>query len=102
MHASRQAGAECYWSTIGDSTIYWERWGKQYAVFDSLSGETHLLPEYTALVLQKLDEGACTVNALAEAVCAVTGEACDEHLVKVIIRLLQQLQGVGLVEKSAT
>jgi hypothetical protein len=32
----------------------------------------------------------------------VTGEPCDEHLVKVIIRLLQQLQGVGLVEKSAT
>ena len=102
MHAPRQAGAEPCWSTIADSELYWENWGKQYAVFDSLSGETHLLPELAALVLRKLSGRGCTASELAEAVCAETGEMCDEPFRIIIIRLLQQLQGVGLVEKSAT
>jgi len=101
MHASRQAGAEPYWSTIAESALYWESWGEQYAVFDSLSGETHLLPELTALVLQKLDERSCTTRELVGALCADTGETCDKHLLMAVTRLLQQLQGVGLVEKSA-
>lgn len=101
MHASRQAGAEPYWSTIADSTLYWERWGNQYAVFDSLSGETHLLPELTALVLRKLVERVSTARELAKVLCAETDDTYDERFIMGITRLLQQLQGVGLVEKSA-
>jgi PqqD family protein of HPr-rel-A system len=101
MHASRQAGAEPYWSTLASDALYWESWGEQYALFDNLSGETHLLPELTARVLRKVDERACTARQLAESLCAETDESCVEHFVKDITRLLQQLQVVGLVEKSA-
>ena len=101
MHASRQAGAEPYWSTLAGDALYWESWGEQHALFDNLSGETHLLPELTARVLHKIGERASTARQLAESLCAETNESCEEHFVMDITRLLQQLQVVGLVEKSA-
>ncbi|MDH3980382.1 MAG: HPr-rel-A system PqqD family peptide chaperone [Gammaproteobacteria bacterium] len=100
MQASSQAEAESCWSTIANDVLYWESWDEQHAVFDSLSGETHLLPELTAHVLRKLGEYACTARQLAEALCAETDESCEEHFVLDITRLLQQLQAVGLVEES--
>ncbi len=101
MQASRQAEAEPCWSTIANGALYWESWDEQHAVFDSLSGETHLLPELTAQVLRKLGGHACTARQLAEALYAETDESCEEHFVLDITRLLQQLQAVGLVEESA-
>ena len=102
MQASGQAEAEPYWSTLANDVLYWESWDEQHAIFDSLSGETHLLPELTARVLRKVGERACTARQLAEALCAETDESCDEHFVMDITRLLQQLQIVGLVEKSVS
>jgi PqqD family protein of HPr-rel-A system len=96
-----QTGAEPYWSMHADDTLCWESWGNQHAIFDKLSGETHLLPELTARVLRKISERACTARQLAEALCEETNDSCEEHFVMDITRLLQQLQVVGLVEKSA-
>jgi PqqD family protein of HPr-rel-A system len=101
MQASRQAEAESCWSTIANDVLYWESWDEQHAVFDSLSGETHLLPELTAHVLRTLGGHACTARQLAETLCAETDESCEEQFVLDITRLLQQLRAVGLVEESA-
>lgn len=101
MKAPMQAVAEPRWTTLASDALYWENWDEQHAVFDSLSGETHLLPDLTADVLRKLSERACSARQLAEAICAQMDESCEESFVMEITRLLQQLQAVGLVEKSA-
>ncbi len=101
MQASRQGEAEPCWSTLADDALYWESWGELHAVFDRLSGETHLLPDLTARVLRKLGERtSITARQLSEALCEETDESCDDQLVMDITRLLQQLQALGLVEKS--
>lgn len=100
MQASGTAEAEPSWSMPADCVLYWESWGEQHAVFDNLSGETHLLPDLTARVLRKLGEHTFTASQLAQALCGEADESCDQHLVMDITRLLQQLQVVGLVEKS--
>lgn len=102
MQASGQSEAEPCWSTLAKDVLYWENWGEQYAVYDSLSGDTHLLPELTAYVIRKLVECSYTARQLAEALCVETDESCDEHFVMEITRLLHQLQTIGLVEKSAS
>jgi len=101
MQTSRQAGAEPCWSMCNDHELHWESWGEQHAIFDSLSGETHLLPDLTAHVLRNLDNRVCTARQLAEALCAEMDEPCDEQFIKNITRTLQQLQAVELVEQSA-
>lgn len=99
MNSSRQAGAETYWARLAEGALAWESWGEQHAVFDSLSGDTHLLPELTAQVLRKLADRVCSASEIAETVCAETDDLCDEQFVMSITRVLQQLQVVGLVEK---
>ncbi|MGD8631293.1 MAG: HPr-rel-A system PqqD family peptide chaperone [Gammaproteobacteria bacterium] len=101
MQASGQNAAELCWSTLANGTLFWESWGEQHAVFDSLSGETHLLPDSTARLLRKLDGHSCSARQLAEMICTEAGVSCDEAFVMDITRLLQQLQSAGLVEKSA-
>ena len=99
MNFSTQAVAETCWTRLAGGELVWESWGEQHAVFDSLSGDTHLLPEKTARVLRNVADRACSAREIAETVCAETGDLCDEQFVMSITRVLQQLQVVGLVEK---
>ncbi len=101
MQTLRQAGAEPRWSMCEERVLHWESWGEQHAVFDSLSGETHLLPDLTAHVLRSLENHDSTVTQLVVALCGETDDSCDEKFVIYINRLLQQLQVLGLVEQSA-
>lgn len=100
MQASNQHIAETVWSRPSGGELCWESWDDQHAVFDSLSGETHLLPDLTAQVLRKLNDRGRTAAELAEAICVDPGEPCDEQLAEDIARLMQQLEAVGLAEKS--
>ena len=100
MQASMQDVTEPVWSRPAGGELCWESWGDQHAVFDSLSGETHLLPDLTAQVLRKLNDRGRTAAELAEAICVDSGEPCDEPLAEDIARLMQQLEAVGLAEKS--
>ena len=42
------------WKIMEEGALHWEQWGEQYALYDALSGETHLLPDFSARVLQQL------------------------------------------------
>ena len=101
MLVSNQDIEETVWSRPPGGELCWESWGDQHAVFDSLSGETHLLPDLTARVLRNLNDHGSTPGELAEAICVDTGEPADTVTVEDIARLMQQLEAVGLVEKSA-
>ena len=101
MQASNQHIAETVWSRPSGGELCWESWDDQHAVFDSLSGETHLLHDLTARMLRNLDEHGNTPGELAGAICLELGEPCDAVFVEDIARLMQQLEAVGLVEKSA-
>ena len=101
MQASIQDLAETVWSRPPGGELCWESWDDQHAVFDSLSGETHLLPDLTARILRNLNDHGSTPGELAEAICQELGEPCDAEFVEDIARLMQQLETVGLVEKSA-
>ncbi len=101
MQNSGQVEAEICWQARADDSLHWESWGEQHAVFDSLSGETHLLPDLTARILRKLDDRNCTARLLAESLCQETGDRCSEEVVIDITRVLQQLHAVGLVGKSS-
>ena len=101
MQASNQHIAETVWSRPSGGELCWESWDDQHAVFDSLSGETHLLHDLTARILRNLDERGNTPGELAGAICLELGEPCDAVFGEDIARLMQQLESVGLVEKSA-
>ena len=94
--------AETRWVAPEKQEFVWERWGEQYAVYDTRSGETHLLAETTARLLQRLVMFPGTVREVTEALCNESGECCDEHSLERNAQLLRQLHDAGLVEKAGT
>lgn len=91
--------AETRWVAPGKQDLHWESWGDQSALYDARSGETHLLTEQTAMVLQQLIMRPGTAREVTEALC---GECCDEQSLESSARLLRQLHSVGLIEKAGT
>ena len=91
---------ESWWVAPGESELCWESWGALHAVFDVRSGETHLLPDPTARVLQRLMVRPGTIREVAETFCVESGEAFNEDSLERIERLFRQLQSVELIEKA--
>jgi len=99
MVVSQQDQSIPGWKILEADALHWEKWGEQYALYDSLSGETHLLPEFSARVLQQLSAGSVTAEVLARALCDASGETCKQTFVDHVSQLLSQLQAAGLTEK---
>lgn len=99
MDVPQQDKSTTGWKILEDGVLHWERWGEQYALYDSLSGETHLLPEFSARVLQQLSVHPRSAEALAIALCEGSAEGYGQGFVEHVSQLLVQLQTAGLTEK---
>ena len=102
VDGSEYSDAEACWIAPERHELHWEKFGEQYAVYDDRSGDTHLLAEPSARVLQRLLAESGTVSEVTEALCNESGERCDEHARESNSRLLRQLYSVGLIEKVRT
>ena len=98
MEVSQQAQSTTGWKILEEDALHWERWGEQYALYDFLSGETHLLPEFSARVLQQLSVCPRTADALAQELSEGSDESCDPAFIEQVSQLLVQLQAAGLTE----
>jgi PqqD family protein of HPr-rel-A system len=98
MEVLQQVEPTTGWKILEQDALHWERWGEQYALYDSLSGDTHLLPEFSARVLQQLSVHPRTAGVLAHTLCECSDEVCDPAFIEQVSQLLVQLQAAGLVE----
>ena len=98
MHAA----VDMRWTAPGKAVLFWESWGEQHAVFDLRSGETHILADLTARVLQRLAKRPATVNEVAESVALASDTVCDEPFLEQVAGLFLHLQKVGLIETADT
>jgi PqqD family protein of HPr-rel-A system len=101
MDVSQQAESGTGWRILEEGALHWEKWGEQYALYDALSGETHLLPEFSARLLQLLSVAPRTIDELGKALCENSGETCDHAFLEHVSQLLVQLQAAGLTESAA-
>ena len=99
MEVSQQVQSTTCWKILENGALHWERWGEQYALYDCLSGETHLLPEFSARLLLQISVRPRTADVLAQALCDGSDENCDQEFVDHVSQLLVQLQAAGLIEK---
>lgn len=100
MDVSQQADSGTGWKIFEEGALHWEQWGEQYALYDALSGETHLLPAFSARLLQLLSVNPRSVDELAAELCADSDETCDQAFLEHVSQLLEQLQVAGLTEKT--
>ena len=100
MEVPLQAQSAKGWKILAEDVLHWEKWGKQYTLYNSLSGETHILPELSARLLQQLSVHPRTVIELAGLFDEKDINESDDHdFVEYLTHLLVQLQAEGLTEQ---
>ena len=99
MDVSQYPESATGWRIFEEGALHWEKWGEQYALYDALSGETHLLPEFSASLLQLLSTSPRTLAEVAGELCLDSEEICDQAFLEHVSQLLAQLQEAGLTEK---
>ena len=100
MEVPLQAQSTTGWKILAEDVLHWEQWGEKYALFDSLSGETHILPAFSVWLLQELSVHPRTVIDLAGSLDEKDiGASGDHEFVELLTHLLEQLQAEGLTEK---
>ncbi len=90
--------AEAVWWRESDQPLVWSDSDQFFAVFDPVSGETHLLNELPAMLLQQVDAQPRTA---AELLATILGEEAGEiapQQIDQIIATLKFLAEAELIE----
>lgn len=91
------------WRPLDASVLHWREWGDEAVVFNSASGDTHLLDPLSARALRALiATGPATAAALAAALASEAGAECDQVFTDSVHRVLQALGDLGLIEAAGS
>jgi PqqD family protein of HPr-rel-A system len=80
------------------SDLHWRFLEREYVVYNSGSGHTHVLDPVAALLIQQLTEGWCDTAELVERIATLLNLNVDEDLRTRLEQTLSQLGELGLVE----
>lgn len=90
------------WQSTGRGAIKFRRWPAQWAVFNPVTGNTHLLDEAAGLVLETLDQSPAPLSAEALYRQLYDQDAAsDAAEFQALQETLQLFAGLALIESSA-
>ena len=88
------------WRVISEHALHFCSWGDEFIVYNSLSGDTHLLGLTAAHVLLTLQQTPSDVTKLAESLAPMLQTKMDDELVFQIDHLLAELDTLALIERT--
>jgi PqqD family protein of HPr-rel-A system len=86
------------WRITRDCQLSWRKWDEEYVVYNSGSGDTHLLDSFGAEILLCLKENPSDAHELAMGVLGDLETDQAPMVTSRIEQLLAQFEAVGLVE----
>jgi PqqD family protein of HPr-rel-A system len=87
------------WVVDADAALLLRQWGDECVVYNSVSGDTHLLNALGAVSLTRLLQSPATANDLALRVVSQLGFEADETLLEMIEALLGDFERIGLIRQ---
>ncbi len=88
--------AQRRWRT-NKSHLLWEVWPREAVIYNSLSGETHYLNHLAMRLLQKMEQGPISEEALSDFIGKK--ETIDDSDAQ-LKQFLQQFDQLGLIEPA--
>ena len=85
---------------ISVHALQFRRWGDEYVVYNSLSGDTHLLSSTAAHALIELQRAPADAAILAEMLSPMLQTELNEELTLDIEQLLAELNSLALIEPA--
>jgi PqqD family protein of HPr-rel-A system len=87
-----------HWRTVNPESLCWAQWDDANTLFHGETGETHLLGELPAAVVQLLSGAARSEASLCAELAALCETANDGPWRQRIAALLSQLETLELIE----
>lgn len=88
------------WRVISDSALHFRLWDDEFVVYNSLSGDTHLLGSTAAQILLKLQQAPSNVTALSASLAPLLNTEMDDEFVIQIEHVLADLNTLALIERT--
>jgi PqqD family protein of HPr-rel-A system len=87
------------WTVPSESRLHWQSWDDEFVVYNSGSGDTHLLDVVAAEALHSLERESANLSELGRRVAAALEIKLDDNLSAHLERLLSDFHRLGLVER---
>jgi len=89
------------WRVLRAEELYWRRWDEQYVVYDSGSGQTHVLDPAAALLIQLLGERSFEAFELSEKMASLLHVDADAEFQERLQQTLSKLEELSLIETAS-
>ncbi len=84
-----------------DRALHFRSWGDEFIVYNSLSGDTHLLGSVAAQILLRLQQAPSDFMSLAESLTSLLQtEMMGEQLEPQLVNILEDLNAIALIERT--
>lgn len=87
------------WGLISDQALHFRSWDDEFVVYNSRSGDTHLLGSVAAQILLKLQQAPSNSATLAESLAPLLHADRDDDVVAQIEHILADLDTLALIER---
>jgi PqqD family protein of HPr-rel-A system len=88
------------WRLMSDQALQFRSWDDEFVVFNSLSGDTHLLGSTAAQILLKLQQAPSNTAVLTESLATLLHAEMDNELVIQVEQILVDLDTLALIERT--
>jgi PqqD family protein of HPr-rel-A system len=88
------------WRLMSDQVLHFRSWDDEFIIYNSLSGDTHLLGSTAAQILLKLQQAPSNATALTESLAPLLHAEMDDELVFQIEHILADLDTLALIERT--
>jgi PqqD family protein of HPr-rel-A system len=88
-----------HWRIIGDNALRFRRWNQEFVVYNTLSGDIHILDEAATQILQALQTGPCDMGSLAQSIAGKRECGPSDNFLGQIEVMLSDMHALSLVER---
>lgn len=89
-----------YWKIAPATSLHFKHWDEELVVFNSISGNTHLLGSDATYVLLKLQQAPANIAMLIEHLSIELQTDANEAFKKQIEQVVSQLCNLDLIEPA--
>jgi PqqD family protein of HPr-rel-A system len=87
------------WKTAG--RLLWHNWEDECAIYNTASGNTHIIDLTSAHILVTLEEQPCNIPELVEKTARILRQDPDSELEDHVTQLVAKFQDLDLIEYDA-
>ncbi len=89
---------ELYWRIVQDSDLLSKNWGTETIVYNSASGETHQIDDFSATVLEQVQANQCTEEQLLKKICNLYPLEDNNRIKQLLAQVISNFDQIGLIE----